>query len=74
MGERMAKILTFRPAELRRCESASIACERASAQVIVFPGVRYERWGQSEHAEPRSEPATKKRPCEQRRDVLELAE
>lgn len=70
----MAKILTFRPAELRRCESASIACERASAQVIVFPGVRYERWSQSDDTGPRSESETKKQTRDQRRDVLELAE
>lgn len=70
----MAKILTFRPAELRRCESASIARERASAQVIVFPGVRYERWSQSDDTGPRSECETKKQTRDQRRDVLELAE
>jgi hypothetical protein len=69
----MAKILPFQPAELRRCESASLACERASAQVIVFPGVRYERW-QSDDKEPRAGSEMKKRTRDQRRDVLELAE
>jgi hypothetical protein len=70
----MATILTFRSAQLRRCEGASIASERPSAQVIVFPGVRYERWAQSDDAEPRSESEMKKRTLDQRRDVLELAE
>jgi len=49
-------------------------CERASAQVIVFPGVRYERWSQSDDTGPRSESETKKQTRDQRRDVLELAE
>jgi hypothetical protein len=67
----MAKILTFRTAERRDDESA---CEGASAQVIVFPGVRYEHWEQSGEASGAAAPATAKPSHDRRRDVLELAE
>ena len=72
----MAKILTFRSTELRREETNSSACDGngASAEVIVFPGVRYEHWDEPGHSEPRSAPATRKRARDQQRDVLELAE
>jgi hypothetical protein len=63
----MAKILTFRTTERRDDESA---CEGASAQVIVFPGVRYEHWERSGDAPAAAAPAKRDR----RRDVLELAE
>jgi hypothetical protein len=69
-GERMAKILNFRSADLRRPESMSVACGSASAEVIVFPGVRYERWDQQSETQAREASTTKRR----RRDVLELAE
>jgi len=73
-GEHMAKILAFRPEEQRRHESACAAREHGSAEVIVFPGVRYERWNEAGDAEPMRQAATKKRRLDQRRDVLELAE
>jgi hypothetical protein len=70
----MAKILTFRSTELRREEATSSACDGngTSAEVIVFPGVRYEHW--DEPGEPRPASATEKRVRAQSRDVLELAE
>ncbi len=76
----MAKILTFHPGEMRRddsgCVSGATSAE-ASAEVIVFPGVRYERWddGREARGEARSplDGASKKRNG-QERDVLELAE
>jgi hypothetical protein len=66
----MAKILNFRPVELRR-EAGEAPAARASAQVIVFPGVRYERWDSDE---PAARPQSTPRKRGQRRDVLELAE
>lgn len=68
----MAKILTFRPGEQRRDESG-LACGGASAEVIVFPGVRYERWEDAEEAQSQLQPV-KKRSRSRQRDVLELAE
>ncbi len=67
-GARMAKILTFRPAEMRHDEGGQPG--GASAEVIVFPGVRYERWDEAEDAQPR----LRKRGSDRQRDVLELAE
>jgi hypothetical protein len=66
----MAKILTFRPAGTRRDEGGFTSAD-ASAEVIVFPGIRYERWGDAEGA-PAS-PA-KKQSRDRQRDILELAE
>lgn len=51
-----------------------MADEPTSAEVIVFPGVRYEHWEQSDDGEARPASAEKKRSRDQRRDVLELAE
>lgn len=72
----MAKILTFRSTELRREETSSSACDGdgPSAEVIVFPGVRYEHWDEPGDGERRSASATRKRARAQQRDVLELAE
>jgi hypothetical protein len=68
----MAKILAFRPGEMRR-EASGLACGGASAEVIVFPGVRYERWDAAEGAHSELASA-KKRGSGRQRDVLELAE
>jgi hypothetical protein len=65
----MAKILTFRAG--RRDESG-LASEGATAEVIVFPGVRYERWDAAREGQPPLQPTAKKR--SRHRDVLELAE
>jgi hypothetical protein len=67
-GKRMAQILSFRTPEFRSSEGTS---PRAgiSAQVIIFPGIRYERWDEAHAVTSNS--------SEQRhtsRDVLELAE
>jgi hypothetical protein len=64
----MAKILTFQAAEMRRDESDAQA-RRVSAEVIVFPGVRYEHWDEAGATE-----ASAKRQSGPRRDVLELAD
>ena len=72
----MAKILTFRCTEPRREEATSSVCDGSgtSAEVIVFPGVRYEHWDKAGDSNPRSASATKKQARAQLRDVLELAE
>ena len=67
-GKRMAQILSFRTPEFRSSEGTR---QRAgiSAQVIIFPGIRYERWDEAH--------AVTSNASEQRRtsrDVLELAE
>ena len=64
----MAQILSFRTPEFRSSEGTG---PRAgiSAQVIIFPGLRYERWDEAHAVTSNS--------SEQRhtsRDVLELAE
>jgi hypothetical protein len=63
----MAQILSFRTPEFRSSDSAG-ASAGVSAQVIIFPGVRYEHWEQA-HAVSAS--ADERRTS---RDVLELAE
>lgn len=73
-GDRMAKILKFRPMELSRSESGDDMRTQASAEVIVFPGVRYERWDDSGDAEASATSAGKRGTRVQRRDVLDLVE
>jgi hypothetical protein len=75
-GRHMAQILSFRTPEFRSSDSDSDsdsagggARARVSAQVIIFPGVRYERWEEA-HAVT-SASADERRTS---RDVLELAE
>jgi hypothetical protein len=71
-GRHMAQILSFRTPEFRSSDSDSAgggARARVSAQVIIFPGVRYERWEEA-HAVT-SASADERRTS---RDVLELAE
>jgi hypothetical protein len=67
----MAQILTFRTTERRDDDSTGA---RTSAQVIVFPGVRYEHWEKPGDAPAAAAPATPKQSRDRRRDVLELAE
>jgi hypothetical protein len=71
-GDHMAKILAFRPVELKRVESGVRA--RRSAEVIFFPGVRYERWNDRDGQQMCEDAATTKRAGGRQRDILELAE
>lgn len=64
-GANMAKILAFRPVALKREEMSAPEQRARSAEVILFPGVRYERWQEIEPAQ---------RSFGRERDVLELAE
>jgi hypothetical protein len=66
----MAKILAFRPVELRHQDSAGEARDASLAEVILFPGVRYERWNDATATGDGS--ARSKNGHE--RDILELAE
>jgi len=70
MGEHMAKILSFRTPEFRSGYDAS-RDEGNSAEIILFPGVRYERWGEefTPHAQ-----AIARDKAQVPRDVLKLTE
>ena len=61
----MAQILSFRTPEYRSGSVSSRDDDR-SAEVIVFPGVRYERWSEA-HASAVTRDAGQ-------RDVIELAD
>ncbi|MBS0241929.1 MAG: hypothetical protein JSS20_07110 [Proteobacteria bacterium] len=61
----MATILVFRPAAVVGSQK-SRAPKQATAEIVIFPGVRYERWSDSER------PAGAGAPTE--RDVLKLVE
>lgn len=65
-GKHMAQILSFRTPEFRASDAVG---RRAgfSAEVILFPGVRYERWGEPDATSTGAE-------RRESRDVLELAE
>ena len=62
----MAQILSFRTPEFRNGSSAS-RDEEQSAEVILFPGVRYERWAEGGSASARDDRRA-------HRDVIELAD
>jgi hypothetical protein len=73
----MATILTFRPGTPERDVGDSAARETASAEVIVFPGVRYERCedaGGAISVERPKSSKTKPKSSAAHRDVLELVE
>lgn len=67
-GKSMAQILSFRTPEFRSNEGSGPRAG-VSAEVILFPGVRYERWDEA-HAVT-SNASDQRRTS---RDVLELAE
>jgi hypothetical protein len=64
----MAQILSFRTQEYRSSEGTSPRTG-VPAEVIIFPGVRYERWDEA-HAVPLTSGEERRTS----RDVLELAE
>jgi hypothetical protein len=71
----MAKILTFRPMELsERSRSGDAAQPGTYGEVVVFPGVRYERWDEAGHDGPQSPHDAQRRSRGRRRDILDLAE
>lgn len=65
-GKNMAQILNFRTPELRTGEVGERR-PSSSAEIILFPGIRYERWSDQASANAGEQRATS-------RDVLELAE
>lgn len=68
----MATILTFRKVELRRQSGDIVGA--VSCEVIIFPGIRYERWGEVRDEDALAASVAKAPSVRQRRDVLELAE
>lgn len=65
-GKQMATILEF-PATLMRGQSGA-ALSGVAAEVVIFPGIRYQRCEETAAAAPAK---SRKRPA-QRRDLLEL--
>ena len=67
----MAQILSFR---IRRVPIGEGTSRRAgdSAEVILFPGIRYERWNETGARRRRQQ--RQRRSSRTSRDVLELAE
>jgi hypothetical protein len=73
----MATILNFRPAVPERDADAHVAGDTPSAEVIVFPGVRYEHWDDArEDGRTRLQRSAKSKGerGNAQRDVLEIAE
>ena len=70
----MAKILAFRSIELKRDGGTAHPRKQSSGQVILFPGVRYERWSERDRQRAREDATSKKQDTTRHRDVLELAE
>jgi ribosomal protein L5 len=68
----MATILTFRKVELRRQSGDTAGA--VSCEVIIFPGIRYERWSEVRDDDAQVVSVAKAPSVRQRRDVLELAE
>ena len=66
-GKHMAQILSFRTPEFRSANHSAERSDAVPAEVILFPGVRYERWNES-----KAPPSADGRRDD--RDVLELAE
>ena len=69
----MAKILAFRQVELQRERSGFAARDASPGEVILFPGVRYERWGDAAATDEQAR-AARKQSGGRQRDILELAE
>ena len=63
----MAIILEFRGLVPRGASASFDAASRASAEIVLFPGVRYEHW-EDDVIKPKASGGKKSR----RRDTLEL--
>lgn len=66
-GASMATILDFPPAGGRTGQRVKGPARPASGEIVIFPGVRYERW-ESAPAKPAKSKASRK----VKRDTLEL--
>lgn len=64
----MATILEFRAGRVRESHSARLP--ESSAEIVIFPGIRYERWEEGEAPAPA--PAIPKARRQRHRDTLEL--
>lgn len=60
----MATILSFKPST-RDAGSTPPPAVRRAGEIVLFPGVRYERWGEPQAAKPKKA----RRSC---RDKIEL--
>lgn len=67
----MATVLDF-PAPGTRAASAARRGGAGSAEIVIFPGIRYEYHDTSEPAETPAKPKTKR--SERKRDRLEIAD
>jgi hypothetical protein len=63
----MATILEFRGSERAPASRGADPRGRKSAEVVIFPGVRFERWDR-----PTADPACGKSASKLRRDLLEI--
>ncbi|HET6320924.1 MAG TPA: hypothetical protein VFF87_02625 [Hyphomicrobium sp.] len=66
----MAQILSFRTPEFRSADHSAQRHDAVAAEVILFPGVRYERWSEGRASAPPPQADGRR----DDRDVLELAE
>ncbi len=62
----MATIVDFRPIEGRSTRRPSAPVEKSGCEIVIFPGVRYERWETAGQEKASSDRRRKKR------DRLEL--
>lgn len=67
-SDNMATILDFHVCGARRPRTESGETEKRGAEIVFFPGIRYERW---EEAAPEEAPPAKRT---RRRDTLDLDE
>ena len=65
----MATILEFPQSDSSSRGSAS-HCGSATCEIIIFPGIRYERW--EDHAPQPEEAAPRKKARAKKRDRMEL--
>lgn len=61
----MATILAFRAQSSKSASALPRVARAVPADVVIFPGVHYERWDEAEPAKPRSRRS-------RRRDELDL--